>query len=151
MNLDRKLFGRVTLNSQTVSLGHAPIIELAKRLIEQYRLAKSPNSGKVSILVEISHEQLSAAGLLSDEQRLMNEFNQLLSTSSQDEETDWPGITMSRVAEVSSTPEFQAYQLIATNPNKRLGLTALQIERIKLAYFAIAPDCAPHFPTWVDP
>lgn len=150
MNLDRNLFGRVTINDQQISLGHAPIVELAKRLIEQYRRAKSSNSGRISIIVEISERQLLDSSLMNDEQRLLNEFNSLISSFDPDEPTDWPGITMGRVAEVSSSPEYQRYQMIATNPSRRIGLSHNEINQIKSAYFDLFPDCAPHFPTWID-
>ena len=150
MNLDRKLFGRVTIDSKPISLGHATIVDLAKRLIEQYRLARASPNGKVSILVEISHDRIPELGLLDEEQQLLRQFNSMLNESSLDEPTDWPGITMSRVVEVSAMPEFEAYKLLATNPNKRLGLTQLQIERIREAYRRAAPDCFEHFPKWID-
>lgn len=148
MNLDRKLYGRLTIGKTQISLGFADPVELCRRLLEQYRTHKS-SSSNISVIIEWSSEQL-AASLLSDDQRVIHEFNQLMTLSSPDDPTDWPGITIGRVAEVSVTPEYQAYNLIATHPDRRIGLTHEEIEAIKRAYFEAYPDCAPHFPKWID-
>ena len=66
-----------------------------------------------------------------------------------DDESPFPGITIGRVTEVMMTSEYEACARIC-DPGNRVGLTGEQIEEILYNYTWAYPDCAPHFPKWVD-
>ena len=148
MNINRPLYGRITIGNDRKSLGFATFDELMTRAVHTFVTTKSRAS--INIVLEVSENQLPATTLMNDEQRIESEFTALLAQADLDEDTAWPGIKLSRVVEVSATPEYLAYQSIATNPSRRIGVDQSTIDSIKSAYFELAPDCAPHFPSWID-
>jgi hypothetical protein len=69
--------------------------------------------------------------------------------SDPDQPSPFVGISTGRVAQVMSTPEYEAYAEIC-EPDKRIGISQGEIDRITTEYFNVARECFEHFPKWVD-
>jgi len=145
MNPSRQLYGRITLNGDVKSLGFATFQDLVLRAAHAYSQHKS--RAEINIVIEVSEKQLSTS-ILSAEARLEQEFNQIFALPNSDEESQWPGITIGRVAACVSSATYRAYADLATEPDNRIGVSQFEIDQICAAYAEEFPDCAPHFPVW---
>lgn len=144
MDLDKHLFGRLTIGSERIGLGNANVPILMQRIISQLQRAKPGKT--IRIVIELSNERLPEASIMNREQALTNEMSQLMADQS---EEAFPGVTVERVQEVMSTQCYQEYARIC-EPHARIGLDADYIAERKDAYQRLYPDCAPHFPRWVE-
>lgn len=146
MNPDTPLFGRITINSKRISLGRAPVTSLMIRAVEQMR--KVRHREDMLIQIELSPSRLMESSTFD---RLSVMEQQLAERVITDGDTDSPfeGIKVGRVAEAMESPEYEAYAEIC-DPVKRQGLSDDQIRLIRDAYEAKFPDCACHFPFWIE-
>ena len=147
MNPTRKMFGRITINGKRESLGASPYPILIQRAIQL--MDRSRVDGKeIFVTFEISSIPLPEASIFSRESQIEQSLASLMITDA-DEESPFPGITIGRVAEVMSSPEYQGYALVC-EPDKRIGVPDSHIELLRTQYQLFAPDCFEHFPKWVD-
>lgn len=146
MNPNRKLYGRITIGGTRSSLGYAEFSELMMRATHVYIKAKW--SGNISVLLEVSQDQLPEQSIQSEEERLNNEFFSQMQPL--DSESPYEGLTMGQIAEAMDSDEYKAYALVASHPEKRLGLTQRDLERLQLEYVQRFPLVAVHIPVWVD-
>ena len=146
MNLDRAYHGRVTLVGKKIKLGHARLPILIQRFAEEFKAARFTGA-KITGVFEFSSDPLPDAGLLDRETQLMHEMGALFAD---DLEEVFPGVTASRVADVMQSDQFNNYAQLAGYPEKRIGVDSQFIEDMRIRYEIAYPDCAPHFPRWVD-
>jgi hypothetical protein len=147
MNLNRVMFGRINIGSKRHSLGQANLATLLIRMRSILDSARV-DSKEVLITVEMSTSALPESSTFSRESQIEQSLASLMITDA-DEESPFPGITIGRVAEVMSSPEYQGYALVC-EPDKRIGVPDSHIELLRTQYQLFAPDCFEHFPRWVD-
>ena len=146
MSPDTPLFGRMTIGSNRINLGRGGFNLLMVRATEQ--LQKHRVNDDTVIQIECSRNRLQDSTTFDKMQVVEQQLaSQVITDMSA--ESPFPGITVGRVAEVMMTQEYISFEAICS-PDKRLGLTMRDVERIQLAYFQAFPDCAPHFPKWID-
>lgn len=146
MSPETILFARLTYNDKRVNLGRATIDGLLQRAREEMR--KIRKSDEMIIQIEMATSKLPDSTTFNKSAMLEQEFQSLIKTDL-DEDSPFPGIKLARVVEVMGTEEYERYQFIC-QPDNRMGLDSQTIEEIKSNYFGKFPDCAPHFPGWVD-
>lgn len=145
MSPDTPLFGRLTLGSNRINLGRGGMSVLLIRASEQVQ--KHRIGDDTVIQIEMCRNKLMDSTTFDRaavvEQQLAGNI-----ITDHNEESPFPGITIGRVADVMMTPEYVAYEAIC-EPEKRMGLSQPDIDRITQEYHAIAKDCFPHFPKWI--
>lgn len=146
MNPTRSLFGRLTLNGKRTDLGFAPLNTLFIRAAQTY--ASTRSNGDVNLVLEVSGAKLPDSSILSREQIVEQELVRHIETNP-DEESPFEGITMGRVAEAMSSPQYAAWAELCL-PDKRMGVADDLIDACRDAYREAFPDCFPHFPKWVE-
>lgn len=146
MNLERDVYGRLTINGERQTLGRASVKLITQRFMEQYKLA-TYRGEKLQLIIEISDDPFTSASLMSREQQLEAEMQSLINTNQDDEA--FPGVTLARVSEVMATREYSDYEHIC-EPSNRIGVEPSQITSIRQAYTDLFPDCVQHFPLWRD-
>lgn len=67
-----------------------------------------------------------------------------------DTPSPFEGITMNRLIEANSSPEFEAYRTLACSPEKRVGVESGFIEALREAWHEAYPDVAKHIPPWKE-
>lgn len=147
MNPLRPLFGRITINSKRTDLGHAPISQLFLRATQIFQSQRS-SSPDITIVMEVSAAKLPDSSIMNREMQIEQSLAAQIVTNP-DEESPFEGITIGRVTEVMATREYEQMAHICI-PANREGLTVDEIENIKYRYRIEYPDCAPHFPRWVE-
>lgn len=144
MNPDRPIYARVTIGSQKIDLSKSPDLRtFIIRLTEQ--MGKSRLDTDAVGIVEYSFSSLPHNLTLDRETQLMHEMKGLYTP---DDEEVFPGVTAARAVEAYQSESFKNYQLIAANPDKRIGLSNGDIDLIKSLYFEEFPDVADHIPPW---
>lgn len=146
MNLDTPLFGRLTVSGKRITLGRGTISTLMIRAVEQVKQIRLSEDGVIQI--EISKAKLQDATTF-DKYSILEQQVAAQTMTNPDDESPFPGITIGRVAEVMVTPEYEAYEKIC-DPARRVGITSFDMEMIRDSYVSKFPDCAQHFPKWID-
>lgn len=67
-----------------------------------------------------------------------------------DDPSPFEGVSMSRLMEANSSPEFEAYRTLACSPEKRVGIEMGVIEALREAWHEAYPDVAKHIPPWKE-
>ncbi len=145
MSPDTPIFGRLTLGSNRINLGRGGFHILMVRAAEQ--LQKHRIGDDTVIQIEMCRNRLQDATTFDKLQVIEQQLGAQIITDA-DAESPFPGITVGRVAMVMMTPEYVAYESIC-EPEKRMGLSQGDIDRITQEYHSIARDCFPHFPKWI--
>jgi hypothetical protein len=145
MSPDTPLFGRVTINGNRVSLGRAGTTTLLIRLAQQLRKIR-PTDDTV-IQVELSRNNLPDSTTFDKLAREEQQFAERVITD-KDAPSPWPGVSVGTVALAMESLEYIAYNEIC-DPEKRMGMSDSEIQRITDAYATLFPDCISHFPKWV--
>jgi hypothetical protein len=142
MSPDTPLFGRITIGANRISLGRAGTTALMIRVLEQMRKVRASEDSVIQI--ELSRAPLPDATTFD---RLARQEQQLAERviTDPDAASPFPGITVGRVAEVMSSPEYEAFNEVC-DPDKRAGLSPDEVNNIQWAYQRAFPDCAPFFP-----
>lgn len=132
MNRDRKLNGQIIIAGEAKSLGNADIFILAQRMIEQILKPRPGSNGVIDVQVRFSSKEITAqkSGLAV----LESEFTTLLNNNINNDEEIAPGLTSGQLADIFLTPEYQAWSLLASNPEKRIGVSQEDIDRIRHEY-----------------
>jgi hypothetical protein len=146
MSPDTPMFGRVTINGNRISLGRAGTTTLLIRLAQQLRKVR-PSDDSV-IQVELSRNNLPDSTTFDKLAREEQQFAERVITD-RDALSPWPGVTVGTVALAMESPEYIAYNEIC-DPQKRIGMSDLKIQRIIDAYATLFPDCISHFPKWIE-
>lgn len=146
MSPDSKFYGRLSIGANRSSLGHAPMKVILIRASEQIQKAKHRED--MIITLEMSPSRLPDSTVFDKAAVIEQQLSSSVITDP-DVESPFPGITVGRVAEVMMTPEYVAYEAICS-PDKRMGLSQPDIDRITQEYFRVCPDCFEHFPKWID-
>lgn len=147
MNPQRSLFGRVTINGKRTDLGFATLNAMFIRAAQVYAATQSRGS-EINIIIELSAAKLPDSSILNREAIIEQSLVAQIITDP-DEESPFEGITMGRVQEAMASPEYQAWAQLC-QPDNRIGIDQDEIIRIADAYRSRFPDCAPHFPRWVE-
>lgn len=147
MSPDTPLFGRMTIGTNRVSLGRAGSTTLLVRVSEQLRKLR-PNDATV-IQIELSRSPLPDSTTFDRLAREEQQFSERIITDPS-APSPWPGITVGTVAQAMASPEYEMYNEIAADPNKRIGMSPEEIQHIIDAYANMFPDCISHFPKWVE-
>lgn len=145
MSPETPMFARLTHGAKRINLGRAPINVLMIRAMEEMK--KIRKADEMVLQLEFGTSKLMDSTTFDRAAIQEQEFAQNLVTD-RDAESPFPGITIGRVADVMMTPEYTAYEAIC-EPEKRMGLSQPDIDRITQEYHAIAKDCFPHFPKWI--
>lgn len=146
MNPNAKLFGMIKINDSEYSLGNSTFGQL---LIRATQVAANHKGEASLISIRMSKADLMTFNE-SPEEILRAQFESNLATAPAAAEVElFPGITVQQAYDAEATPEGQAYKQIC-NPSKRLGLTQITIEQIKVAYYNRFPSIAPFYPVWQD-
>src|SRR3546814_5178481 len=66
-----------------------------------------------------------------------------------DMESPIPGMLLKDYIAAGSSKEYKDYAFFATNPDKRIGVPAGQIEEAKRVYEEKYPLMAKHYPKWI--
>lgn len=145
MSPDSKLYGRLTVGANRSSLGHAPLNVLLVRASQEIQKAK--HREEMIITLEMSPSRLPDSTVFDKAAVIEQQLSSSIITDA-DAESPFPGITVGRVAEVMMSPEYVAYESIC-EPEKRMGLSQPDIDRITQEYHNLARDCFQHFPKWI--
>lgn len=140
------MFGRLTVGANRVSLGRGGTTVLLIRIAEQLRKLR-PSEDTV-IQIELSRNNLPDSSTFDKLARAEQQFVERIETDP-NAPSPWPGITVGTVAQAMESPEYIAYAEIC-DPEKRMGLNLFEIKEIFDAYFQAFPECAVHFPKWID-
>lgn len=144
MNPNRKTFGRLTINGDSISLGHATVREIIQRAIEQYG-KKRYEGEQLKMAIEISDMKMAGnESVLTREQQLEAEMQSLFTPV---EAEVFPGVTAAEALEAFESPEYRAYEQIC-EPTKRIGVPDQTITEIREAYAQKFPNVFPHSPVW---
>lgn len=146
MNLDRPLFGRVTINAKKIDLGRANLTTLFLRASESIRMTR--NATEINLVLEMSHAKLPDSTLLTKEVIVEQAFAAHIQT---DLTADSPfeGLTIGRVTEAMESTAYTQYAHLC-NPDNRVGVSQETINRVIGSYMKHFADCALHFPKWID-
>lgn len=146
MDPQRILYGRVTHGDSQVDLGRATFETMLKRLAITSR--SIPGQAK-RIIVELSADPITDLSHASRSVQIEAELESSILRTSEVHEEWRPGISFERMGEAIDSESYKAYARIC-EPNKRLGLTELRIEQIRLAYEHEWPDVSQHIPVWIQ-
>jgi hypothetical protein len=147
MNLQRQLFGRLTINGKRYDLGYTTMSQLLLRLAQVYSAHRS-SSQELIVTFEASGTKLPDSSVLNREQMLEQSLAASI-VNDPNEESPFEGISMGRVQEVMLSPEYEAWAYYCL-PANREGITHDLIEFAQIAYRDKFPDCAPHFPKYIE-
>lgn len=147
MNPQRSLYGRITINSKRTDLGFATLSAMFIRAAQVYQATQSKSSD-LSVVLELSGVKLPDSSIMNREAMVEQSLAAQIVTDPT-EESPFEGITMGRVQEVMMSPEYASYSEICL-PDNRIGLLPEEVAACKSAYVEAFPDCAPHFPKWID-
>ena len=147
MSPDTPLFGRLTIGANRVSLGRGGTTLLLIRIAEQLRKLR-PSEDAV-IQIELSRNSLPDSSTFDKLARAEQQFGERIITD-ENAPSPFPNITVGRVAQAMASIEYESFYEIASDPEKRMGLSQFDLEAIRSNYELAYPDCAPHFPKWVD-
>jgi len=146
MNPETPLFGRITVGSNRTSLGRAALSEMLIRAMTEIRKVRHRND--IVIQIELSPAKLPDATTF-DKHAILERKVAEQTTTDLSGDSPFPGLTLQRVADCMDSPEYEAYAHIC-EPNNRINFNSYQIDQIRDSYESAYPDCAPHFPFWVD-
>lgn len=147
MNPTRSLYGRITINNKRTDLGFATINTLFIRAAQTYTSTQSKSS-ELNIVVELSGAKLPDSSILNREAMVEQSLAAQIVTDP-DEESPFEGITMGRVQEAMASPEYQEWYQYC-QPDNRIGVGAATIHNSRMTYEHHFPDCAPHFPKFIE-
>lgn len=71
-------------------------------------------------------------------------------TIEDDTPSPFEGITMDRLIEANTSSEFEAYRLMACNPDKRVGVDSDHIAKLRVDWETAYPDVARFIPPWKE-
>jgi len=146
MSPDSVLFARMTVGSSRIDLGRAKLPVLLIRMVEELRKVRPAEEAVIQL--EMSRSKLMDASSFNYASLIEQQLAaQVIADPSV--ESPFPGVSLGRVADVMSSPEYDRYLHIC-EPSKRMGLTQDVILTICTEYLAFAPDCYEHFPKWID-
>lgn len=164
-NESKLVYGKLRLNgNEVVDLGRTTMLEMSQRTAAVIKsrvdlditsaqtfyaeskdeLAKMLKGG---VQAEYAHEGLNPDSPLYG---LDAEAIALIRPLEDDTPSPYPDITMSRLAEATSSPEFIAYSLLATNPDKRVGVDPGVLSEAYHNWCFAYPDVSEHVPVWKD-
>lgn len=147
MNPQRTLFGRISINGKRTDLGHATLSTLFIRAAQVYNSTQSRNP-EINLTIEVSHAKLPESSILNREAMLEQSVAAQIITNP-DDESPFEGITIGRVQEAMTSPEYAAWYQYC-QPDNRIGVGPAEIHNSRIRYRLKFPDCAPHFPKWID-
>lgn len=148
MNPERKVFGRMTVGKERITLGRAAFSDMLLRVSREY--LKSQYRGEAPIVIELSQNELPEAFSIDKPPSVEEElFGRMVDQSEIQDEEAFPGVSVGRVIEVHESKEYERYALIC-DPAKRVGMDSQEVERIIQEYTDKFPDCVAHFPKWLD-
>lgn len=147
MNPQRSLFGRVTINGKRTDLGFATLNAMFIRAAQVYAATQSRGS-EINIVIELSAAKLPDTSILNREAMVEQSLAAQIVVDPS-EESPFEGITMGRVQEAMASPEYQQWAAYC-DPANRIGIDQDQVTKVADAYRSRFPDCAPHFPRWIE-
>lgn len=104
-------------------------------------------ASKNSVQAEYAHEGLNPdSPLYGLDESVIRNMQQI----EDDTPSPFEGITMNRLMEANTSPEFEAYRTLACNPEKRVGVESGFIEALREAWHEAYPDVAKHIPPWKE-
>lgn len=132
MNINRPLFGRITINNKTTSLGKGTIGDMITRIHEQY--AKAPFIKDTNpFIIEMSFHKLpDGKMLMTREQQLEHEMQSLMNTDLDAKVID-DKYSIREAEEVMKDSLYEEYKVLC-DPAKRIGVDNDYILRIKHEY-----------------
>lgn len=159
------MYGKLVLNgSEVVELGRAAIPELSQRVtaviksridldIESWNFYASADKValakmmKGGVQAEYEHEGLNPDSPLYGLDKSVIESMVMIED---DTPSPFEGITMNRLMEANTSSEFEAYRLMACNPEKRVGVDSNHIAKLRMDWEAAYPDVAAFIPPWKE-
>lgn len=151
MNLDRKLFARVTIAGNKINLGYAALDELMMRVTREYVKTKA-SSGEYQVIVELSTSQLPESPIMNREDQLLHEMQSLYMDDSEviHELESGETITARMIADAFSEPVYMRYYHVC-DPQNRVGMNQGVIDEAKSEF----DEKYPHWreanqPGWID-
>ena len=147
MNPQRSLFGRVTINGKRTDLGFATLNIMFIRAAQVYASTQS-RASEINIIIELSAAKLPDSSILNREAIVEQSLVAQIITDP-NEESPFEGITMGRVQEAMASPEYARWYQYC-QPDNRIGVDNTAIAEASHAYKTRFPDCAPHFPRWIE-
>ncbi len=146
MSPDSKVYGRVTIGGNRVSIGHASVSVMLIRAGQEIQKAK--HRAEMVIQIELSPTRLLDATTFDKAAKIEHELSTHFITNP-DEDSGFPGVTIRRLTEAMDSPEYKAYAEIC-DPEKRMSLNEEFIQDTIQAFEVRFPDCFQYFPKWVD-
>lgn len=147
MNPQRALFGRVTINGKRTDLGRAILSAMFIRAAQVFTSTPS-KTPDINIIIELSTSKLPDSSILNKEAIIEQSLvAQIVTDPTQ--ESPFEGITIGRVQEAMASPEYEAWAHYCL-PDNRVGVDPLVISVARGQYDIRFPDCASHFPKWIE-
>ena len=153
----KKYFGALVINSSDrIDLGFTELSLIyqraANKSIKYPELVKS-----ITIHIAETKEQLESLEAAKSEikeelswsQQWAKEHPELI-TPIEEVESPIPGVSIEYWMERQSSPIYERWATLATNPEKRIGVPQELIDEARIAWEKHAPEIAPHFPKWKD-
>lgn len=156
----------IVSNSERVNLGHCDPAQMNKRIfatlaanldiqIDNFTIFASRTKEGLEqqikrgggVQAEYAHEGLNPdSPLYGLDESVIKNMIQI------DDDTPSPfeGITMNRLMEANTSPEFEAYRTLACSPEKRVGVESGFIEALREAWHVAYPDVAKRIPPWKE-
>lgn len=147
MNPQRTLFGRISINGKRTDLGHATLSTLFIRAAQVYNSTQS-RSPEINLTIEVSHAKLPESSIMNREAMLEQSVAAQIITNPNDE-SPFEGITIGRVQQAMASPEYATWYQYC-QPDNRIGIPDADIINAEARYIEAFPDCAPHFPKWIE-
>jgi len=147
MNPQRQLYGRITINGNRTDLGFTTLNTMFIRAAQVYARTQS-RSPDINIIMELSAAKLPDSSILNREAIIEQSLAAQIVTDP-NEESPFEGISIGRVQEAMTSPEYILWYQYC-QPDVRIGIDPQEIQLAKDAYMKAFPDCAPHFPKWIE-
>lgn len=147
MNPSRSLYARITINGNRTDLGFTTFSTILLRAAEVFRTTQS-RAADITITMEVSAAKLPDSSILNKEQIIEQAMAAQIITD-ENEESPFEGVSIGRVREAMASLSYSLWAEMC-DPEKRIGFDFEYIEQARLNYERDFPDCAPHFPKYIE-
>src|SRR3546814_4027639 len=159
----KKYFASMTLNDTKIDLGFATFEIILQRIVSKQRsFSDLIETGQVYFaatkegLATKESNPNPAKSAKTENEKFLDELHErfpetrdYIVQATDDMESPIPGMLLKDYIAAGSSKEYKDYAFFATNPDKRIGVPAGQIEEAKRVYEEKYPLMAKHCPKWI--
>ena len=164
ININKSFFAALIINgTERIELGKSLWPEITQRAFANIKNFEG-SIESANLIIGVTKDQLLRASKSGVQAKYAHEglnpdsplygFDESVIKNMQviddDDPSPFEGISMSRLMEANSSPEFEAYRTLACSPEKRVGIEMGVIEALREAWHEAYPDVAKHIPPWKE-